>query len=305
MNKSKIFLLMVFLIALVVAASLVLHRAQAGREIANEWLEFSFDAPPLAATSRLEVLPLYEEASARPDMISGHGVSYLIRTDAATLLMDVGHNPDELDAAPFAQNMEKLGIAWEEIDRIVITHPHPDHLGGVDAWRKRTVSFGNIPGGIGDRLIFVPSKTTYKNAIHATIPTLPSPDVATTGVISYLEVWPISLFTPKGGEQALVIHVAEEGLVLITGCGHPTLERLVERAESLYGLTVVGVVGGLHYEGSTAADVQPAIQYLQSRQPGLVALSPHDSSPEALAAFASAFPEAYRSLAVGEWIQFP
>ena len=79
--------------------------------------------------------------------------------------------------------------------------------------------------------------------------------MATTGVISYPEVWPLSLRDPKGYEQALVVHVAGQGLVLITGCGHPTLERLVIRAESLYDLPVVGVVGGLHYEGQTAADV--------------------------------------------------
>jgi hypothetical protein len=92
---------------------------------------------------------------------------------------------------------------------------------------------------LGERLVFVPHVTTYKGAVHATIPTLPAPDIATTGVISYLEVWPISLFAPKGGEQALV------------------------------------------------------------------ALSPHDSGLQALAAFEAAFPGAYRTLKVGEAIQFP
>jgi pimeloyl-ACP methyl ester carboxylesterase len=157
----------------------------------------------------------------------------------------------------------------------------PTTFGGLKAWQERTISFGELPGGLGERLLFVPHVTTYKGAVHATIPTLPAPDIATTGVISYLEVWPISLFAPKGGEQALVVHVAGHGLVLITGCGHPGLERLVERAESLYGEQVVGVVGGLHYTNAAADELQPQIQFLQSRHPELVALSPHDSGPEA------------------------
>jgi 7,8-dihydropterin-6-yl-methyl-4-(beta-D-ribofuranosyl)aminobenzene 5'-phosphate synthase len=148
---------------------------------------------------------------------------------------------------------------------------------------------------------------TYSGAeiIHSAEPTLIAKDIATTGVISYSEVFPLSLFNPKGYEQGLVIHVAGKGLVMITGCGHPTMEKLVTRAEELYGEQVTGVVGGLHYEKISAQDVQPHIQFLDPRQPKLIALSPHDSSPEALAAFHGAFSEAYRFIKVGEAIQFP
>lgn len=305
MNKVKIVIAMLILVPVLLAALLGLRRQQALRAIANEWANFDAHAPALATTSRLEIVPLYEAASAGPDLSSGHGVSYLIRTDSATVLLDVGDNPDGLAVAPFAQNMQALGIAWDEVDRVVISHPHPDHVGGLAAWRGRTIAFGELPGGLGERLVFVPHVTTYQGAVHATIPTLPAPDVATTGVISYLEAWPLSLFADKGGEQALVVHVAGHGLVLITGCGHPGLERLTARAESLYGQPVVGVVGGLHYGDATTVEVQPRIQFLQSRSISLLALSPHDSGPEALAAFERAFPDVYRILKVGEAIHFP
>lgn len=305
MNKLKIVLAVLILIPLLLAALLGLRGWQAGQEVADEWKKFDAPAPALAMTSRLEIIPLYEAASSSPDFISGHGVSYLIRVDSATILLDIGDNPDNLAVAPFAQNMQSLGIPWDEVYRVVISHPHPDHVGGLTAWRERTISFGELPGGLGERLAFVPHVTTYKGAVHATIPTLLAPDVATTGVISYLEIWPISLFAPKGGEQALVAHIAGHGLVLITGCGHPGLERLVERAESLYGEQVIGVVGGLHYLNATAVELQPQIEFLQSRPVGLVALSPHDSGPQALAAFERAFPDAYYTLKVGEAIQFP
>lgn len=304
MNKVKLFFVVLLVIPLGIAALLGLRWWQASRAVAGEWTNFDERAPALATTSRLEIIPLYEAGSASPDFISGHGVSYLVRTDSATILLDVGDNPDGLAVAPFAQNMHALGIAWDEVYRVVISHPHPDHVGGLMAWRQSTISFGELPGGLGERRVFVPHVTAYKSSVHATIPTLPAPDIATTGVISYLEAWPMSLFAPKGGEQALVVHVAGHGLVLITGCGHPGLERLVERAESLYGEPVVGVVGGLHYLNATAAELQPQIQFLQSRPVGLVALSAHDSGPEALAAFEHAFPGAYHTLKVGEAIQY-
>jgi metal-dependent hydrolase (beta-lactamase superfamily II) len=85
------------------------------------------DAPTLAATSRLEIIALYEEASTGDKFISGHGVSYLIRTDSGTILLDVGNNPDQLAVSLFMQNMQTLGIAWDEIDAIVVTHLWSSH----------------------------------------------------------------------------------------------------------------------------------------------------------------------------------
>ena len=307
--KKTLTVAFITLAGLAIAAFLYFSIRQllVNREIEAEWQIAPAEAPQLAVTSRLEIMPLYEEARKTDQFISGHGVSYLIRTDSATLLLDVGNNPDQLEVAPFMQNMQALGIDWADIDRIVISHPHPDHIGGTKAWSDHTVSMGNLElyGAIGDRLVFVPRPVTLKGAVHVTVPTLPAPDVATTGVIAYPEVFPLSLREPKGSEQALVVNVAGQGLVVITGCGHPSLEKLVERAETLYGQRVIGVVGGLHYEKATAQDVEPHIQFLQSRQPGLVALSPHDSSPQALAAFQSAFGDRYHNLRVGEAIQFP
>jgi 7,8-dihydropterin-6-yl-methyl-4-(beta-D-ribofuranosyl)aminobenzene 5'-phosphate synthase len=263
--------------------------------------------PNLETTSRLEILPLYEEARADEGFDFGHGVSYLIRTDSGTILMDLGHNPNASARLPSLQNMRALGIAREEIDAIVISHPHPDHVGGVQAWQEGTLSFGDFTGDLSRVPIYVPTSLAYPGGtlIESSVPTLVSKDIATLGAIPYPEVFPISLFSAKGYEQGVVIHVAGQGLVLITGCGHPTMETLVTRAETLYRVPVVGVVGGLHYEKLTAEEVQPHIEFLEPRQPKLIALSPHDSSPQALEAFQTSFSEAHQILQVGGIIRFP
>ena len=297
------------IVALVGLATLffTVRQVIANAQIEREGQVIPTSVPNLATTTRLEIIPLYEEASAEESFDFGHGVSYVIRTDSATILMDLGNNPAESARLPSMQNMQTLGISWEEIDAVVISHPHPDHVGGLKAWQDKTLSFGDFTADLSEMPVYVPSLLTFSGAeiIHSAEPTLIGKDIATTGVISYSEVFPLSLFNPKGYEQGLVIRVAGQGLVMITGCGHPTMEKLVTRAEELYGEQVVGVVGGLHYEKLSTEDVQPHIQFLEPRQPKLVALSPHDSSPEALAAFQSAFSEAYRFIKVGEAIQFP
>ncbi|HSL43454.1 MAG TPA: MBL fold metallo-hydrolase [Anaerolineales bacterium] len=307
---KKILLYIVFGLigfVLLAVAFFTVRQMVANAQIEREAQVLPASAPELEQTTRLEILPLYEEASTEESFDFGHGVSYLIRTDSATILMDVGNNPKEAAQLPAIENLQTLGIAWGEIDAIVISHPHPDHIGGVKAWQNKTISFGDFTGDLSSMPIYVPASLSYPEAkmIHSSEPTLISSDIATTGVIPYPEVYPISLFDPKGQEQGLVIDVAGEGLVMITGCGHPTMEKLVSRAETLFGEQVVGVVGGLHYEQIGTEAVQPHIQFLAPRQPKLIALSPHDSSPEALDAFQSAFSGAYRFIKVGESIQFP
>lgn len=263
--------------------------------------------PTLGTTTRLEILPLYENERADESLSFGHGVSYLIRTDTATILMDLGHNPAESAQVPALQNLQKLDIDWAELDAIVISHPHPDHVGGLKAWQNQTISLDGFAEELNSLTVYAPISMTDPGmaTVHSSQPTRVSADLATTGVIPFPDVFPLSLVDPKEYEQALVVDVAGEGLVLITGCGHPTLETLAARAEQLFGKEVIGVVGGLHYGDASTEELQPHIQFLEARQPKLVALSPHDSGPEALEAFRSAFPEAYQPIRVGEAIQFP
>ena len=285
---------------------LTVRQAWANQQVKRAQMAPLSEAPRLAETSRLEIIPLYEEASTRDEFISGHGVSYLIRTDTSTVLLDLGNNPDGLDVAPFVQNLQALGLSQETLDAVVITHPHPDHVGGQKAWSNQTLNLSGAPEAWANLPVYEPAESTYPNAIPSTQPALIAPEIGTTGVLPYAEVFPLSLFAAAvGGEQALVIRVAGEGLVLVTGCGHPGLGNLVIRAKSLYQLPVVGVVGGLHYGNAEAEELTAQIEFLTSYEPKLVALSPHDSGPGALAAFEAAFTDVYQTLRVGETLQFP
>jgi 7,8-dihydropterin-6-yl-methyl-4-(beta-D-ribofuranosyl)aminobenzene 5'-phosphate synthase len=306
MKKYRAVLYVILGLLLTAVLFFTVRQVRANQQVNRAWMAPLPEAPALAATSRLEIIPLYEEASASDAFISGHGVSYLIRTDTSTVLLDLGNNPDGLDVAPFAQNLQALGLSEEDLDAVFITHPHPDHVGGQKAWSDKTLNLSGAPEAWADLPVYVPAESAYPGALPSMEPTLITPEIGTTGVLPYTEVFPLSLFAaPVGGEQALVIQVAGEGLVLVTGCGHPGLGNLVIRAKSLYQLPVVGVVGGLHYGDAKAEDVAEPIEFLQSRGVRLVAMSPHDSGPEVLDAFEAAFADRYHTLRIGETVRFP
>lgn len=48
-------------------------------------------------------------------------------------------------------------------------------------------------------------------------------------------------------EQSIAINVKNKGIVLIVGCGHHTIPKLIQKAEVLFNEPIYGIIGGLHY----------------------------------------------------------
>lgn len=310
MNKFRKWMTILPIAGLMVFAAVVFIRLQIASANVKRDLDGLASATPLAIgeTSILEILPLYEGAASQPDLQSGLGVSYLIKTDTATILLDVGNNPDGVSPSPLEQNMAKLGVGMDQVDMIVISHSHFDHRGGQKWQSQGTFSIaGDTQIPLGDRPIYLPEEMTYPGSspIIAKAPTKIAEGVATTGSIPYAYPFPAWLAIPQGVEQSLAVNVKGVGIVLITGCGHMRLDSLVAHAKAIFNEPIAGVVGGLHETNATAQDLQPEIQLLQTLHPKLIAVSPHDSYTPALTAFEQAFPAAYQSVQVGSLIAIP
>lgn len=297
----------VLLVIVLIAAAVVLVRlGMAALQVAQaDTPERSAALSQLASTESLTILPLYEEAAGDSGYLWGHGVSYLVRTDETTILMDLGHNPNHASPAPIVTNMEQAGIVPDEVDLLFISHNHPDHVGGLQ-WRSTDFYTASGQSILDVEAAYLPSALAFAGAEShvAEEPQVIAPGVATLGRMPFVQPFPFWLWEPLAYEQVLAVSVADKGLVLITGCGHPTLETIVARAEALFDEPVVGVVGGLHYEGVSNEEIAEHVAFLAARNPQLVALSPHDDGPNAIEAFRQAFPDAYRFIQVGQVIEF-
>ncbi len=136
---KKIFLLAAGAILLTVLSTALFvtsRQVWAAREAAREWQAARVtELKDIGSTNRLEILPLYEEAGDPGRYQIGHGLSYLITTDTTTFLMDVGNHPAEAARMPQDWNMRVMSISWDAIDAVIFSHFHPDHVGGVAAWK--------------------------------------------------------------------------------------------------------------------------------------------------------------------------
>ncbi|MBO0822697.1 MAG: MBL fold metallo-hydrolase [Actinobacteria bacterium] len=250
------------------------------------------------------------------------GVAYLINAGNSTVLFDVGFNPRSQAQSALAGNADSLGARLDSIDAVVISHVHADHVGGLGNQRRRTFSFAAAPLEPRGVPAYVPVEMSHDRAevLPTTAPRVIAPGMALLPPLPRMLFW-LGLVA----EQALVINVRGFGLVLVTGCGHPAVERMLAVTEMVLDVPVRGVVGGLHLPvhplgtplvpqavlGSPnwpwrpigEHDVATAIQEITSRGPRLVAVSSHDSTPWTYNAFARAFGEKYRTLRVGDRLQ--
>lgn len=310
----------------VAAASLLTARYYLGRGRANEvWNTSNFmELNRLGSVDRLSVLPLVESFAVGDGLSVEPGVSYLVRAGNTTILFDFGYNMKGENPSPLLRNMESLGVGLGEIDKLFISHAHSDHIGGMSHQFGRTFALTAAPLDLGDVPVYtpVPLSCPTTRMVHVDDPQYVAKGVASTGRI------PRQLFfLGWTQEQAMVVNVEDKGLVIISGCGHPTLERIVARVEMLFKIPVYGFIGGLHLPvtGSREKvlglpvqkfigtglppwrrighkDVNDAIDLLRQKGVQMVAVSAHDSCDWSLEQFRNAFGPAYRELEVGREI---
>ena len=60
------------------------------------------------------------------------GNALVVEAGSARLLVDAGFGPREL-----SRRLERLGLAADEVDAVLVTHEHSDHIGGVFACARR------------------------------------------------------------------------------------------------------------------------------------------------------------------------
>ena len=274
----------------------------------------------LGCTRHFEMLPLIDWFTSDDSLIGEAGVAYLFRTDYATILFDVGLNQHDIDPSPLLMNMKRLGVRLEDIDFIVISHPHGDHTGGNKWCEKNTFSLTSYQIDLGQKQVLTPVPMKYPGLqlIHTPQPTKISKGVATIGVIT------CPLFNGIIQEQALAINLENKGIVIVSGCGHQTIEKILQRTERLFDEPIYGLLGGFHLPISvgrnitkvyqyfitnrlpwvplTATEVSHTIALLKQKGVKVVGLSGHDSCDSSIAIFREAFRDSYIEIVVGDKI---
>jgi len=168
----------------------------------------------------MKVTLVYDNTAYKKDLLPDWGFScYVEIENTPKILFDTGASGTIL-----LHNIEKLGIDPASIDIIVVSHAHWDHTGGLPELLKVNRS----------AILYLPS--SFQTSI---------PDREVIEVDNAIEVTGNVFSTGElgGVEQSLIVKT-DTGLVVIAGCSHPGVRRILEAASS-YG-KVSTLIGGLH-----------------------------------------------------------
>lgn len=154
------------------------------------------------------------------------GFAALIETSRETLLFDTGW-----DGLLLLKHMRKLNVDPTGIKKLVISHQHWDHIGGIpEILQANSELEVYVPNSFSENLKKEIEKRA--NLIEIKEPVEISQGIRSTGELG-----------DKVKEQALILDTGN-GCYVLTGCAHPGINKILDTA-SHYG-KVKGILGGLH-----------------------------------------------------------
>lgn len=211
---------------------------------------------------------LADEITVASSLKTDLGFSCLIEAGGKTVLFDTGS-----DGPVLLANAEQLHKNLSTISALVISHPHTDHTGGMSYLLTSKVS--GIPVYVGRKYsrAFTGLITGWKSTVVAVSDTVQ----IVPGVYSSGEI-PGSTY-----EQSLVIDT-QKGLVVITGCAHPGIDRIVTHVRDRFRKEVYLILGGLHLHEQPEAAIQETVRHLRDLKVSKCAPT-HCTGPAALDIF--------------------
>ena len=226
--------------------------------------------PGNAAGDRVTIL--YDAFGKSPRMTKDWGYSALIEHGGKRILFDTGNNP-----GIFAGNVRAAGVDLARLDFVVISHRHLDHTAGLDyllrvnpdvriyAPKEPFGVFGSsLPSAFYRRHDSLPEAMRYYDGYPEDNLTFGSawPGGRFIPVDSTLEVSPgvhlISLVSETVGTRELrelsLALETREGMVVVAGCSHPGIERIVQAVTQIDSRVHL-VFGGFHLPAAPDEDV--------------------------------------------------
>jgi 7,8-dihydropterin-6-yl-methyl-4-(beta-D-ribofuranosyl)aminobenzene 5'-phosphate synthase len=217
-----------------------------------------------AQSSTGQITVLYDAFGRTSTMTKDWGFAALVEYGGKRILFDTGNN-----AEIFAHNVEVKGVDLTQLDFAVVSHRHGDHTSGLNHLLKVNPAvriyapqenfgvFGAaLPSTFYRRNDKLPEGMRYFDGKPPETLRFgsPWPEGNFTWITKTTEVAPGFHLILLNGTWGVDLEVKEislaidtpDGIVLIVGCSHPTIEKIVEAAKNVINKPIHLVLGGTH-----------------------------------------------------------
>ena len=267
-------------------------------------------------------------------LLAEHGLCLLVNVqhgaDRHTILFDTGYN-----SIGVLHNMKKLAVDPNALEAIILSHAHMDHTGSLHPILEKVSN--PIPLVLHPDAFLYPRFLEGKDGSIRKFPrTLvredlerrnvkivesktPTPilneTILVTGEVerttAFEKGMPNALIERDGNlepdpikdDQALIMHLKDRGLVVISGCSHTGIVNTVRYAKKLTGVEKIhAVLGGFHLSGAFFEKIlDQTISELKALSPEVV-VPMHCTGRRAMERFSREFPSAFVLNSVGSKI---
>lgn len=231
---------------------------------------------------KAQITVLYDAFGQTSAMQKDWGYAALVEYGGKRILFDTGNNPDIL-----AQNAKAKGIDLSKLDFVVMSHRHGDHMGGLGYVLSVNPKVPIYAPKEGFGVYGADLPGTFYRKDPSLAPAQRYYDGTPPDVLRFGSAWPganfrlvdkntditpeihlVTLVSDKPGtlelrELSLVINTSE-GLVIVVGCSHPGIDKIVESATAI-NPHIHFIVGGFHLVVAPDPDIEKIVTVLHDR----------------------------------------
>ena len=190
----------------------------------------------------MEALMIYDNYTSDDKIIHGWGFSCLLYKH---ILFDTGE-----DGVKLLENLNSLHVNLADISDIVISHDHWDHQGGLWALleRRSGINVYSCPG-------FTQEFKEKVKELDGNLIELEGLTEISTGIYSTGEI--IGSYNGDPISEQVLLCKTQGGLSVITGCAHPGIINIVDKAIEVFpDQDLNTLMGGFHLYKSSEKEAE-------------------------------------------------
>ncbi|MGE9291944.1 MAG: MBL fold metallo-hydrolase [Puniceicoccales bacterium] len=279
----------------------------------------------MPSLSDVSVTILCENTARGAGILGEHGLAWWIEAEGKTLLFDLGQG------LSLAANAKRLGLHFTEIDAIVLSHGHYDHVGG---WKSLPPETRAVPVYLHPDALL----PKYQRRANGSISPAGHPSIARSipqeasqtilrseptevlhGIWMTGEVPRQNTFEDTGGDFVLdpegsrkdplnddqsLFFRTSEGIVVILGCAHAGVINTLHYIERLTQSAIHAVIGGMHLLHASDERMKRTVEELRNIAPDWIGPN-HCTGDSARAELHGAFQGRFLECHAGQRHLFP
>jgi len=235
----------------------------------------------------MKIITLIENQVNKAGLLAEHGLCIYIDTGTQKILFDTGQTN------AFIKNAEKLGVDLSEVDSVVISHGHFNHMGGLPAFlelnskarvflKKEALNhkFSNGSKSMEpsidldkhkDRLEFVTQALEIAEGVFI-MSEIPIIDETDTNFQKCKVTVGENITDDKFPDELFLAITRKNKLSILSSCSHRGITNIIREAKVHFNLPIKLILGGFHFKEFAAEQYVNITYYLNQIEPETIGI---------------------------------